>query len=1174
MSVDADSHAESGAIAAALAGLPVDVRHLSPDAAQRLVDVLQRQTTDLRATIERQFCQNLLDSLAPHAALLDASGTIIAVNESWRQFAEKNRLRLPDYGVGTNYLTVCDTATGAFSDEAPLASQGIRAVLTGERDSFSLEYPCHSPIEERWFVMRVSRFKGSDPLRVLVMHDNITERKQAENAHAASEERLRQVITSINDHIYALAITADGLFAGPLYVSHNIKRLTGYPPEAFLEDTLLWQRIIHPDDRPITRAQDARLLSGHNSVSEYRIVRADETVIWVRDSARVKSENGTPKMVYGVLSDVTEYKHAEEALRQSEHRFRRITTHIADGIVIVDRDGMVRFVNPAAETLLGRRADELVDTAFGFPVAVDSVELDVVHKHGAILHVEMRATEIMWGGQPAYLASLRNITERKRAEQELRQYASEQAALYTITSAIAGVLDRDELVNVVLEVVLPVLEARTGWILLADSRTPHVIGYRGMPEDYDPTQAVCGTQECSLYDALISGNSADVDLGTVTCPTLQEHMQDPNAAHACIPLRAGNRLLGILNIGGYPPHIDLQARRDLWLTISHQVGMALHNARLYQAARQVDRLRVLNELDRALAALLDPDTVMEVVLCQIAAALEASVGALLILDPLPHSHTRRVFSLGQGWGHMPLNPEDDARLNELVDQLWAADDSLPFPAHAFAAFSGHQNVTEQWGQHGLVVPLWFNQELVALLALGGRPADQPFTDEDRALIRAAASRASQAIENARLYRATYARASDLALLNEIGLTLTRTLDYSTVINDAMTLMQRLFQAENMALLKLDPDTGALHFVRALVKSQPVDIPVTLQPGEGIASLVVEQKQPVLVENAKIHPRWSTSARDYLPPAAGALIAAPLQTPERVIGVIEVISEKVGVYTPDNLQTLRGLASTMTVALENARLYQELKTVLRERERSQEQLVHSEKMIALGRLVASIAHEINNPLQATMGCLTLLKEELAGPQRREKTDHYLQIVESEIQRVADILRRMRDFHRPAREERRPTDVHDVLTGVLELTGKQLQHSEVSVERHLESDLPLIPANPDHLRQVFLNLVLNANDAMPQGGHLRIATTLAADGPLPPSVCIEFTDTGAGMTPDVLARLFEPFFTTKETGSGLGLSITYRIVKAHGGEIKVNSRVGSGTTFLIYLPVDGITRKGEE
>jgi two-component system NtrC family sensor kinase len=260
-----------------------------------------------------------------------------------------------------------------------------------------------------------------------------------------------------------------------------------------------------------------------------------------------------------------------------------------------------------------------------------------------------------------------------------------------------------------------------------------------------------------------------------------------------------------------------------------------------------------------------------------------------------------------------------------------------------------------------------------------------------------------------------------------------------------------------------------------------------------------------------------------------------------------------------------------MALENAGLYDELKTLLHEREQAQAQLIHAEKMTALGRLTASIAHEINNPLQAMQTYLTLAQEELIADQSPEKLNRYLGTVGEEIERIAAIVHRMRDFYRPAREELQPIYLHAVLESVLELTSKQLQHSNVTIQRAWADYIPELQANPDHLKQVFLNLVLNGIDAMATGGTLYISTAvdqiqLSNDQKPLPAARVEFSDTGEGISPEILPHIFEPFFTTKERGSGLGLSISYGIIQAHNGQITVESHVGLGTTFTILLPVE--------
>ncbi|MGB9724013.1 MAG: CHASE4 domain-containing protein [Chloroflexia bacterium] len=410
-----------------------------------------------------------------------------------------------------------------------------------------------------------------------------------------------------------------------------------------------------------------------------------------------------------------------------------------------------------------------------------------------------------------------------------------------------------------------------------------------------------------------------------------------------------------------------------------------------------------------------------------------------------------------------------------------------------------------------------------------------------------------------------ARADELALLNEIGISLTSQLDFSTIVREALSRIHRLFEASEVALLQVDAWSGELRFVQTLSEAGFDEHPVRAQSGEGFAGWVLEHRQPVLAANASEDPRFSPAVDQRTPLPPRGLMAVPLCTPDQMIGVLEVARHQGDAFTDRHLHTLQGLASMMTIALVNARLYNEVKALLQEREQAQAQLIHAEKMSALGRLMVSISHEINNPLQAIQFSLSLVEEDVARRPRSATTVEYIRRIHTEVERISEIVRRMRDFYRPAREGRQSTDVHAVLDAVLDLCGKQFEHNHIEVERVYAPDLGPIQSNPDHLKQVFLNLVLNAIDAMPNGGKLTVSTSAEdADHPRLRIVHVAFRDTGIGMSPEVQAHLFEPFFTTKEGGSGLGLSISYGIVQSLGGQIQVTSAEGQGSTFTVVLP----------
>jgi len=227
--------------------------------------------------------------------------------------------------------------------------------------------------------------------------------------------------------------------------------------------------------------------------------------------------------------------------------------------------------------------------------------------------------------------------------------------------------------------------------------------------------------------------------------------------------------------------------------------------------------------------------------------------------------------------------------------------------------------------------------------------------------------------------------------------------------------------------------------------------------------------------------------------------------------------------------------------------------------TQEQLLQSEKLAAMGRLTSQIAHELNNPLYGIMNTLELLKTEISPENRRRKI---LEMALSETVRLSDLLRKMLSFSKPDQEERHPVDINSVLDEILLLHEKQLKENDINIKYRLAEGLGLVKASKNQLRQVFLNMVANARDAMTNGGTLTVTTGAAGD-----NIAIDITDTGSGIRKEHIDKIFDSFFTTKGEvkGVGLGLSVCYGFIKDHGGDIEVKSQEGAGTTFTITLPV---------
>jgi two-component system NtrC family sensor kinase len=272
---------------------------------------------------------------------------------------------------------------------------------------------------------------------------------------------------------------------------------------------------------------------------------------------------------------------------------------------------------------------------------------------------------------------------------------------------------------------------------------------------------------------------------------------------------------------------------------------------------------------------------------------------------------------------------------------------------------------------------------------------------------------------------------------------------------------------------------------------------------------------------------------------------------------------------DELGELEVAFNEMTASLRHAQgelreLASSLETKVEQRTREiqdiQGRLVRSEKLASLGELVAGIAHEINNPLTGIMVFSSLILEDSRLPHDLRED---MKVINRETERCSGIVRRLLEFSREATPHKAPESVNHLLDNILHLLENQATFHNIDIARHYASDLPPILVDGNQINQVFMNILINAAQAMSGGGSLNVKTELAGSSEY---IAIRFADTGCGITEEDLKRIFDPFFTTKkDKGTGLGLSVSYGIVENHGGKIEVASKVGNGTIFTVLLPL---------
>ncbi len=297
----------------------------------------------------------------------------------------------------------------------------------------------------------------------------------------------------------------------------------------------------------------------------------------------------------------------------------------------------------------------------------------------------------------------------------------------------------------------------------------------------------------------------------------------------------------------------------------------------------------------------------------------------------------------------------------------------------------------------------------------------------------------------------------------------------------------------------------------------------------------------------------------------SLLISPLLAGRRVIG--ELLLDVGALHTPAR-QHLALLTGMIAAALDRCALYdglsrkaEDLARAGRKVEEAQVQMFHNERLASVGRLAAGAAHEINNPLAVISGKAQMLLRVEADAKRQAD----LRTVVDQTKRISRIINDLMGFARPPQPELRSTDLAEVIRRALSLVQNRISLDNIQVVQNFDEDLSRTIADPHQLEQVFLNLLINAEQAMPKGGKIVLTATRAAD---PGQIEISFADSGVGIEPDHIQHIFDPFFTTKEEGkgTGLGLAICHSIIEGHGGQISVKSQRGKGTTFTILLPVD--------
>lgn len=937
---------------------------------ENLERLVQERTAQLRESETRarelsRFNQGALDALTAHLCVLAGDGTILAVNHAWTGFIEANPPAARNASVGANYFAVCDAVAGTDRPAAQEAVSGLRAVVRGEMPEYSLEYPCHSPNEQRWFLLRATRFAGEGPVRIVVAHVNITERKQAESELERNHERYRRAIIAANATPYQKEYGSDTY----VFMGEGIKEMTGYAAselrasvwkDIILETVLLGEAAGLTPAEASHRAMTGQLKSWH---ADHRIRRRDGEIRWISDSSvSLLDAHGKYLGSLGILQDITERKRAEDLLRESEERFRSLYENALMGLYRTTPEGRIVLANPALVRMLGygsfeelarqnlerqgfhpdhprREFKELLEREDH----VQGLESAWTRADGATVFVRESARAVRdEAGRVLYFDGVvEDITEQKRAERVTASFAR-------LGWELSSTSEATQAARVVADVAQELIGWDCGFIELRSEdlqRIEHALHWdtlAGKRVEVPPTN-VSSTPTPS--EQRFRSEGAFLVLRDPVQPDELSTLPFGDEAHRSesllyVPLRYQDRYLGMFSVQSYKPRAYTRADLDLLQALADHCAGALERIRTEARLRKLAR------------------------------AVEHSPVSIVITD---------------------------------------RSGNIEFVNPKFIEVSGY-TAEEVIGRN------------TSLLKSGETPSEE--------------------------YR-------------------------------------RLWE--------------------------------TITAGqEWRGEFRNRRKDGTLF--------WESISVSPMHDSAGEIT--------HFIAVKEDVTEK------------RMLEA---------------------------QFLRAQRMESIGTLAGGVAHDLNNILAPIMMATSLLREETTSP----GTVQMLELIQTNSQRAADIIKQLLTFARGVEGERILLQPKHLVREILKIAGETFPKS-IQLRNQVSRELWPVRGDATQFHQVLLNLCVNARDAMPEGGTLTIAArnvmldstqAAALHGLKPgPHVLIEVADTGHGIPPEVLERIFDPFFTTKPLGkgTGLGLSTVLGIARSHGGCVNVVTEMNRGTTFQVYFP----------
>ncbi|MEE9555144.1 MAG: GAF domain-containing protein [candidate division Zixibacteria bacterium] len=749
----------------------------------------------------------------------------------------------------------------------------------------------------------------------------------------------------------------------------------------------------------------------------------------------------------------------------------------------------------------------------------------------------------------------------------IKQKVDQLTASYNVSAIINSEINIDYMLSRVLDATREYFKFDYSVIYSADTKrgTLQPLAHRGfMPVSGEG-------QFKALSNSSVAGLVASIGEAVIVDDTrldLNLKSSFPDAfSELAVPIKISEEVVGVFSVGSESKNSFTNLEEEFLQSLAAQIAVAIDKAKLFEQEKErAKRLKIIYEFSRQTSKSLNVNEVLELA----SASIREAFGCHLVFIMLRESESQN-FYLAQRSSESSLKVSDkefDFRDNNLLGRtvnagrtLYCAD-TVETKDH-FPGAKGLRSI--------VCVPVISAERIIGILGLGSTMPNE-FSTEDINTVEAISDILAVAIEKSFLFRETTEKAERLSLLDKINTAISTSLDLDSFFN---------------VVAKAVSDNAGYRWTLLVV---PDGDSFSCKAGYSPKSLGDINPLPVLeILNDKLKKVFSTGAPEFvsfaelasigkpenIQPIVDAgirhLVLLPIGEADKCESALTVGSSRKEGFNPRELSLLHDIAIHLQIAWQNARLYEQLKTAYNQLQEAQDQVIQTEKLRALGEMSSGVVHDFNNILAAILGRVQLMLRKMGDAGDNQWLVFFeknLSVIETAVKDGSSILSRISEF-----TKKKPTEafenllVHQIISDAVELTKPRWHNQSLATGKKINlifenaGDL-YVMGSPSELREVFTNLINNAVDALEKDGSIRISASITENN----KIVISVEDSGYGMTEDTRKKIFEPFFTTKgKRGTGLGLSVTYGIINRHGGTIEVESLIGEGTKFKIFLPL---------